>query len=148
GHYGQRRASHLQRAGLLMSQRNHPGFLTFLRHRRGWVVAVTALAGLAGLASLSCVNPEVVKKTQGGLYPLAPGAQPFVLVTMIKDTTATIAAQLLVDEGRLQPTIYTFENFEPGVRTQGVLLPYPFLRAALGNLDNPFAPSISATLPD
>src|SRR5690606_10447650 len=46
------------------------------------------------------------------------------------------------------PTIYTFENFEPGVRTQGVLLPYPFLRAALGNLDNPFAPSISATLPD
>lgn len=102
---------------------------------------------LAALLSLSCINPNLVNETRGGLYPLAPGDQPFVLVTMINDTTATIDVQLLVDEGRLQPTTYTFTNFEPGIRTEGVLLPYPFLRVALGNLDNPFAPSIAATLP-
>src|SRR5205085_919370 len=69
-------------------------------------------------------------------------------VTFLNDTTATLSFQLLVDIGRTTPGTFFFQNFSPGERTEGVLVPYPFLRMAIGNLDNPFAPTISATLPD
>src|SRR5215212_6616540 len=82
------------------------------------------LAGVAAvLPVLSCINPQVLNKSSGGLYPLAPGDQPFVLVTFLNDTTANISAQLLVDVGRTEPNFFFFQNFSPGEHTQGVLIP-------------------------
>jgi hypothetical protein len=101
-----------------------------------------------GLSTSSCVNPNLVNQSGGELYPLAPGDQPYVLVTLINKTTASLSGQVLVDEGATTPLAIGFQNFLPGVTTKGILLPYPFLRVAVGNLDNPLAPSILATLPD
>ncbi len=100
------------------------------------------------LLSLGCLNPNLVNSTTGRLYPLAPGDQPFVLATVINDTLATVDLQINVDEGRSTPSSYFFTDLDPLSRTAGTLVPYPFLRIAIGNLDNPFAPSIVGTFPD
>jgi len=109
------------------------------------------LAGLclaATFCSVSCLNPPVVNKAGANFYPLAPGDQPFVLVTIINSTTASVDVQIVVDNGTSTPPFFVFQNITPGLRTQGVLIPYPFLRVSLGPLDSPFQPSINATLPD
>jgi hypothetical protein len=108
-----------------------------------------AVAGtLTALSSLSCISPEVANKAGANFYPLAPGNQPFVLVTLINSTTASLDVTIEVDTGSSTPVPYFFQNITPGLRTQGVLLPYPFLRVSLGDPDSPFTPSIRATLPN
>ncbi len=133
-----------------MEDSNSPTSGTTHRHRRSFLRR-TAFGGTAAVlmtALSSCINPDVVNKQGGNLYPLAPGEQPFVLVTIINDTTAEIDLQVQVDTGALQPTIFFFEDVGPEERTAGVLLPYPFLRVAIGPLDSPITPSITATMPD
>lgn len=117
--------------------------MTSIRERS--LLVVTALACLP---LVSCLNPEVFNSASGGLYPIAPGDQPFVLVEVINETTADIDFTISVDEGRVTPKTYVFSDISPLTRDAGVLLPYPFLRLALGDLENPFAPAITATLPD
>ena len=118
--------------------------------RRNFIVAVRRWAlpaTLAGCLALlcGCLNPEFLNAKSGGLYPLAPGDQPFVLVTVINDTQATIDTQIVVDEGRPSPTTYLFTDLDPQSRVAGTLILYPFLRMALGNLDNPFLGGTVAT---
>lgn len=103
---------------------------------------------LACLPLVSCLNPEVFNSASGGLYPVAPGDQPFVLVEVVNDTTADVDFTITVDEGRVTPKTYVFSDITPLTRDAGVLIPYPFLRLALGDLENPFAPAVTATLPD
>ena len=113
---------------------------------RSWLVGLGGAALLA--AGSGCLNPELVNVTTGGLYPTAPGDTDMVAVTIINDTSATIDLQVLMDDGRLTPQTFFFTDLDPGTRTAGVLLPYPFLRVAIGNLENPFDPAIVATFPD
>jgi hypothetical protein len=113
---------------------------------RSWLVSLGGVALL--LACPGCFNPELVNSTVGGLYPLAPGDTDMVAVTIINDTSAVLDLQILVDDGRLTPQSFFFNDLDPGTRTAGVLLPYPFLRVNIGNLENPFTPSIVATFPD
>jgi hypothetical protein len=109
------------------------------------LIRLLQLVGVCLLAS--CFNPQVVNNAVGGLYPTAPGNNPFVLATIVNDTTASLTGTITVDEGRLTPRTYTFTTLDPGTRTAGVLIPWPFLRLTIGDLANPFAPSIACTLP-
>src|SRR5688500_14989155 len=88
--------------------------------------AIPILVGCSSLMT-GCLNPNMLNSTAGGLYPLAPGDQPFVLATVINDTQATIDVQILVDEGRSTPTPYFFNDLDPQSRTAGTLIPFPFL---------------------
>lgn len=110
-----------------------------------WSGLVSAL--VLPLAS-GCINPSLYNSETSNLYPLAPGDQPFVLVEVINDTTAVVDYTITVDDGRATPTQYPFSDITPATRDAGVLVPYPFLRVNLGDLDNPITPSITATLPD
>jgi hypothetical protein len=92
-----------------------------------------------------CLNPAFLNSRSGGLYPTAPGDQPFVLATVINDTQATIDVRILVDEGRPTPTSYLFTDLDPQSRLAGTLIPFPFLRIAVGDLDNPFGAGTVAT---
>lgn len=117
------------------------------RGSRIWRLVVSA--SLCMVLASGCLNPDVFNSTAGGtLYPIAPGDQPFVLVEVVNDTTATVDFNITVDEGRVTPKRYVFADLTPATRDAGVLLPFPFLRVAIGDLENPFAPAITATLPD
>jgi hypothetical protein len=115
--------------------------------RRVWRCSL-GLAGVSVLTlSLSCINPALLNQGTGALYPLAPGDTPFVMLLVVNDTTADLDVTFNVDYGALQPVPYFFKTLSPGIHERGALVPYPFLRVAIGSLTNPFDPSIVAHLP-
>ncbi len=97
---------------------------------------------------IGCLNPDLVNQVSGNLYPTAPGENPFVLATFLNDSGATLDLTLTVDDGASAPHQLRFSGLAPQQRTEGILLPWPFLRVGIGDLDNPFSTvnSIRATV--
>lgn len=101
--------------------------------RRKWMLAV---AGAVSLAHLSCINPTLTNSVNGGIYPLAPGDTPFLLVQVVNNSTATLSVPIQVDDGAI--TTYRLEDIPPLGRESGILLRWPVLRFAVGSISNPF----------
>lgn len=109
----------------------------------GWQVAAAILPLVAG-----CLNPEFLNQTTGGLYPTAPGDEPFISVRVINDTSADLDIAIVYDDGT-QPTYnYFIRKLTPEGRDTGILLEWPILRVAVGDLNNPFLPLTIAYYPD
>ena len=110
----------------------------------GWAVVLCLLPTAAG-----CLNPDVVNSASGALYPIAPGDEPFLLVRVINDTTATLDVPIVYDDGFSgTPPVYLINELSPEVRETGVLLDWPVFSVAAGSLTDPWFPSITANLPD
>jgi len=103
----------------------------------GWAVCLTG-----------CLNPGLVNATVGGLYPVAPGTEPFVMARVINDTSATLDIPIVYDNGSIPTFTYQVRELTPEGRDTGVLLEWPVLRIAVGDLDNPLLPVIVANFPD
>jgi len=112
--------------------------------RRGFAALV---AILLPVLTASCLNPDFVSQTAGGLYPSAPGDEPFLLVRIVNDTTATLDVPIMYDDGT-GPQAFVFLDLSPEAREAGVLLDWPVSSLNVGSLDSPFLPAITATLPD
>lgn len=95
----------------------------------------------------SCLNPDFVSASFGNLYPAAPGDEPFLLVRVVNDTTATLDVPISFEDGTGAGP-FTFLDLTPEGREVGVLLDWPVTRVAVGSLDNPFLPGVVASLPD
>lgn len=103
-----------------------------------------AVGLLPGLMT-SCLNPDVVNQATGGLYPAAPGDEPFLLVRIINDTQADLArVPVVYDDGTGAKTINL--KVQQGERGIGVLLDWPVTRVTVGSLDSTLIPSVTATL--
>lgn len=102
---------------------------------------------LLPVLTASCLNPDFVGQTFGGLYPSAPGDEPFLLVRVVNDTAATLDVPIIYDDGTgAQP--FLFRDITPQAREAGVLLDWPIARVNVGSLDTPFATTIVASLPN
>ncbi|GMV97407.1 MAG: hypothetical protein AMXMBFR83_17650 [Phycisphaerae bacterium] len=101
------------------------------------------LSALAG----GCLNPDFVSTNLGGLYPSAPGDEPFLLVRVVNDTTATLDIPISFEDGT-NSLPFTITDLTPAGREVGVLLDWPVTRVAVGDLENPFLPSVVASLPN
>ena len=105
-----------------------------------------ALLGLLVCCS-GCLNPDTLNQYSGRLYPIVPGNQPFLLVRVINNTTATVDVPIVYDDGSGRKQ-YVITGLTPGAYETGVALDWPVTRLALCDLDNPFRATIIATLPD
>jgi hypothetical protein len=110
----------------------------------------TAFVGLALLPAVlaGCLNPNLVNQNLNTLFPTAPGDEPFLAIRIINDTTATLDIPLVYDDGTTPAFTYLIQALTPQGRETGLLLEWPILRVALGDLDNPFIPAIVAYFPD
>jgi hypothetical protein len=95
-----------------------------------------------------CLNPDLVSRSVGGLYPTAPGNEQFVLVRLINQTTATLDVPIVYDDGSQPAFTYFVRGLSPGGKDTGLLLDWPIVRVAIGDLDNPFQPAVNALFPD
>jgi hypothetical protein len=111
-----------------------------MRNIRLVMLMVVPLAG--------CLNPDLVNTTIGGLYPTAPGNEQFVLVRLINQTTATLDVPIVYDDGSLPTFTFFVRGLSPAGRDTGLLLDWPIVRLAVGDLNNPFLPAINALFPD
>jgi hypothetical protein len=93
----------------------------------------------------SCLNPDVVNNTAGGLYPSAPGDEPFLLVRIINDTTADLTQVPIVFDRGTGPLTYNLSVLA-GERGVGILLDWPVTEVNVGSLESPLLPAITATL--
>ncbi len=105
-------------------------------------IALALLASCTG-----CLNDEFVNRATGRLYPIVPGNQPFLLVRVINNTDATIDVPIVYNDGAADRE-FVITGLTRAAYETGVVLDWPVMRVALGDLDNPFAPNIIATLPD
>lgn len=97
---------------------------------------------------VGCLNPDLVNQSLGGLYPTAPGDTPFVLATVVNQTSASIDLRIFADDGSIQPPSLLFTNLSSKEKVAGTLFDWPVLRLSIGDPNNPTAPSIVATFPD
>lgn len=102
-----------------------------------------ALLGLVPLAT-GCLNPNLVNQAVGGFYPTAPGDTPFLMVQVINNTQARLDVPIVYDNGVTTPTFF-IRDLNPLSYDTGVVLAWPILRVAIGDLNDPVAPTISAT---
>jgi len=102
-----------------------------------------ALLGTLPLAS-GCLNPNLVNQAVGSFYPTAPGNTPFLMVQVVNQSQARLDVPIVYDNGVTTPTFY-IRSLNPLSHDTGVVLPWPVLRLAIGDLTNPLAPTISAT---
>ena len=107
------------------------------------LLTLMVLPPLAG-----CLNPDLVNTTVGGLYPTAPGGESFVLVRLINNTTATLDVPIVYDDGSRPTFTSVVRGLSPGGRDTGLLLDWPIVRVAIGDLDNPYLPAVNALFPD
>jgi hypothetical protein len=105
-----------------------------------------ASLGLLPLAT-GCLNPNLVNQVAGQFYPTAPGDTPFLMVQVENYTQARLDVPIVYDNGITTPTFY-IRDLNPLSYDTGVVLPWPVLRVAIGDLNNPVAPTISATYPN
>lgn len=120
------------------------------RRTRGYrVYRAAGLIILLGLLPLSagCLNPEFVNAKLGRLYPIAPGDEALVAVRIINDTTATLDVPIAYDDGSATHE-YQITGLSPEVRETGFVIDWPVTRIALGDLDDPYLPAMTATFPD
>jgi hypothetical protein len=111
--------------------------------KRARMVAVALLPLVGG-----CLNPNFLNTVVGGFYPTAPGDEPFVMVRVINDTSATLDVPIAYDDGTTPTFTYVIRELTPEGRDTGILLEWPILRIALGDLNNPLLPLIIANFPD
>lgn len=113
---------------------------------------VVRLAGIMLLVLLllmgGCLNPDFLNSAVGGFYPTAPGDEPFIMVRVINDTSATLDVPIVYDDGTTPTFTYIIRGLTPEGRDTGILLDWPVLRVALGDLNNPVLPLIVAYFPD
>lgn len=119
-----------------------------LDRTRGRRVALGVVGGLISLLASGCLNPELVNRAMGTLYPVAPGDTPFLLVRVVNQTPATVDFVVTYDDGSDQDQTVRFTDLTPEVGEDGILLPWPVFRLALGDLDDTAAGSITATFTD
>lgn len=105
------------------------------------------LVAVLPLAS-GCLNPDFLNTAVGGFYPTAPGDEPFIMIRVINDTTATLDIPIVYDDGTTPTFTYIIRGLTPEGRDTGILLDWPILRVALGDLNNPILPLILAYFPD
>ncbi len=117
--------------------------MTHRIRRIGWYLAPVCLAWSTG-----CLSPELINQTVGGLYPTAPGSQPFVAIRVINDTSALLDIPIVYDDGSVPPYTYLVQGLSPEGRDTGILLEWPILRLGIGDLDNPLLPLVVAYFPD
>ncbi len=118
-------------------------FMTHSFRKAGWWFAL-----VLPLSSTGCLSPELVNQTIGGLYPTAPGAQPYVAIRVINDTTATLDIPVVYDDGTVPTYSYLIQGLTPEGRDTGIVLQWPIIRVAVGDLNNPLSPLILAYFPD
>jgi len=113
---------------------------------------VVRYAGMVAMAVLplvgGCLNPNFLNSAVGGFYPTAPGSEPFLMVRVINDTTATLDVPIVYDDGTTPTFTYIIRGLTPEGRDTGILLEWPILRVALGDLNNPALPLTLAYFPD
>jgi len=113
---------------------------------------IARLTGMMWVALLpmagGCLNPDFLNSTVGGFYPTAPGDEPFIMVRVINDTSATLDVPIVYDDGTTPTFTYIIRGLTPEGRDTGILLDWPILRVALGDLNNPILPLILAYYPD
>lgn len=107
--------------------------------KAGACVILTALPVLAG-----CINPEFLNQISGVYYPVAPGDEQYVMIRVVNDTTATLDVPIVWDNGTTPTFRYLIRGLSPEGRDTGLLLDWPILRVAVGDLDNPYGPEIVA----
>ncbi|MGB9624349.1 MAG: hypothetical protein ACPMAQ_05750 [Phycisphaerae bacterium] len=105
-----------------------------------------ALFGLLASAT-GCLNPDLVNQAVGSFYPTAPGNTPFLMIQVVNQSQARLDVPIAYDNGVTTPVFY-IRNLNPLSHDTGVVLPWPVLRLAIGDLTNPLAPTISATYPN
>lgn len=93
----------------------------------------------------SCLNPDVVNNTTGGLYPSAPGDEPFLLIRIINDTGSDLTQVPIVYDSGTGPQTYNLSVLA-GERGTGILLDWPVTQVNVGSLDSPLLPAITVTL--
>ena len=138
-------ASHvrpLHRTATIPASVGHPGAVS-------GVLRALLMLGLVALLPLGtgCLNPEFLNQTTGGLYPIAPVGEPYLLVRVINDTEALVDLPIHWEDG-LTENEYAIDELSWQARDTGILLRWPVLRVGIGTLDAPFFPSIVATLED
>ncbi|MHC4442020.1 MAG: hypothetical protein ACYTF1_04035 [Planctomycetota bacterium] len=89
-----------------------------------------------------------MNRTFGTFYPTAPGDTPFVLATVVNQTSAVLDLRIFADDGSIQPPSVLFTNLNPDEEVAGTLFDWPVLRLSLGDPNDTFSPSIVATFPD
>lgn len=115
--------------------------------RRAWPGLAVAVGALLPMLA-GCLNPDFLNTAVGGFHPVAPGAEPFVAVRLINDTSATLEVPLAYDDGTAAPFTFLVRELTPDGRDTGFLLDWPVFRIGIGDLDNPLFPSIVATYPN
>lgn len=108
------------------------------------VMMLVALLPMTG----GCLNPDFLNSTVGGYYPTAPGDEPFVMIRVINETSAMLDIPIVYDDGTTPTFTYIIRGLTPTGRDTGILLDWPILRIALGDLNNPMLPLILAYYPD
>jgi hypothetical protein len=93
----------------------------------------------------SCLNPDVVNNSTGGLYPTAPGDEPFLLVRIINDTGSDLTQVPIVYDRGTGPLTYNLSVLA-GERGTGILLDWPVTMVNVGSLDSPLIPAITVQL--
>jgi hypothetical protein len=122
--------------------------ILFPNGRTFWRLPACAGVVLFLLAACTgCLNPKIVNSVTDNFYPLVPGQEPYLLVRVINDTTATIDIPIVYDNG-VGSNEYIILGLTPEMRETGIVLPWPVLRLAIGDLDDPFASGLIATLPN
>jgi hypothetical protein len=111
------------------------------------VVLFFALPVVSAVLCSGCVNPDLVNTASGSLYPSAPGDEPFLLVKVVNDSTATLDVPIAYDDGT-NPLPFLVRDLTPEANEVGVLLEWPVTRVAIADLNNPFTPGVIAALPD
>jgi hypothetical protein len=106
----------------------------------GWALALLT-------ASTGCVNPQLANRVTGDLYPITPGTQPYLMVRVINDTTATVDVPIVYNDG-VADREYIISGLTPEASETGILLEWPVLEVAVGSLTDPYGSGIIATLPD
>ena len=99
------------------------------------------------MSCTGCLNDQLFNQATGRLYPIVPGNEPFLLVRVINNTDATIDVPIVYNDGAADRE-FVITGLTPGVYETGIVLDWPVMRVALCDLDNPYRPSIIATLPD
>jgi hypothetical protein len=118
-------------------------------HNKALTVATMAAMGTLALTA-GCLNPQTFNAALGNLYPVTPAGQPFVLVRVINDTTATFQqVPIVYDDGNdPAPAPIVIQNLTPAGHDSGILLDWPVWAVSIGSATNTLSPGIIAVFPD
>lgn len=102
-----------------------------------------------------CLNPGFVNTRTRSFYPLAPGDEPFLLVRLVNDTTATLDVPIAYDDGitsAVTDSLTGYSGLSPEFGEFGFLLHWPVAKVGIGTVDDSpssaLATSFQATFPD